>query len=47
MRGLCFRREVDENCAVLGKYAASSGNPLEADTFLLKMILDWSPSVSP
>jgi len=24
----CFRREVDENCALLGYYAASSGNSL-------------------
>jgi len=25
---LIFRREVDENCALLGYYAASSGNTL-------------------
>jgi hypothetical protein len=25
-RHLSFRREVDENCAVMGYYAASSGN---------------------
>ena len=24
----CFRREVDENCVLLGYYAASSGNSL-------------------
>jgi hypothetical protein len=26
--GSGFRREVDENCALLGHYAASSGNSL-------------------